>query len=109
MEDVEELCKAADELGDASDSTVRNLGVDFGVSGGVNKEKGDLVSKSKHQAIDADIKAKMPEACQPPYMQDTLFKFESQATYSHVLESSIIALPFHKISFLFITKPAQRQ
>ena len=83
--------------------------MDFGVSGGVNKEKGDPVSKSKYQATDADIKAKMPEACQPPYMQDTLFKFEVQATYSHVLESGIIALPLDKISFLFITKPAPRQ
>ena len=82
--------------------------MDFGVSGGVNKETGDPVSKSKYQATDADIKAKMPEACQHPYMQDTLFKFEFQATYSHVLESSIIALQFDKIRFLFNTKPTQR-
>ena len=45
----------------------------------------------------------MPDACKPPYIklrQDMLFKFEFQATYSHVLESAIIALPADKISTL---------
>ena len=54
------------------------------------KEILDLMFSGVH------IKDKMPEACQPPCIklrQDKLFRFEFQATYNHVLESSVIALP----------------
>jgi hypothetical protein len=96
MEDVEELGEAAGEPGEAS-------ALGFGIAGAVHKEKGEPVSKFKFQATDADIKDKMPEACQPPYIklrQDRLFKSEFQATYHHLLESAIIALPSDKVDSL---------